>query len=162
MVSFPCSTFCPEVPAKYHCVISSALARWVVSGTGINGERSYGALDPIGHTLPLAGSPSFIANKTGNNSFSLNFTANVEFNNSVTVMCVDQADTNSNTNVRQCIIELKGKRGKLLLSVTISTGPPTTSPSSLSYTDINSTSVTISWSPSSEECLDYYNVTVTN
>ena len=43
-----------------------------------------------------------------------------------------------------------------------STGPPTTSPSSLSCITISSTSVTISWSPSSEQCLDYYNVTVTN
>ena len=50
----------------------------------------------------------------------------------------------------------------MLQSITISKGPPTTSPSSLSYTAINSTSVTISWSPSSEQCLDYYNVTVTN
>ena len=44
----------------------------------------------------------------------------------------------------------------------ISTGPPTTSPSSLSCSVISSTSVNISWSPSSEQCLDYYNVTVTN
>ena len=47
--------------------------------------------------------------------------------------------------------------------ITISTGPPTTSPSLLSYTAISSTtSVTISWSPSLEKCLDYYNVTVTD
>ena len=161
-MSFPCSIFCPEVPAIYHCVITSAQVRWSVSGTGINGERSFGAGDPIGRTLLLFGSPSFIANKTSNNSFSLNFTANVEFNNSVTVMCLDLADSNSNTDSRLCIIELEGKREKLLLSITISTGPPTTSPSSLSYTAISSTSVTISWSPSSEQCLDYYNVTVTN
>ena len=32
----------------------------------------------------------------------------------------------------------------------------------MSYTAISSTSVNISWSPSSEQCLDYYNVTVTN
>ena len=161
-MSFPCSIFCPEVPAIYHCVITSAQVRWSVSGTGINGERSYGASDPIGRTLPLLGSPSFIVNKTSNNSFSLNFTANIEFNNSVTVTCVDQADSNSNTDSRQCIFELKGKREKLLLSITILTGPPTTSPSSLSYTAISATSVTISWSPSSEQCLDYYSVTVTN
>ena len=46
--------------------------------------------------------------------------------------------------------------------LTISTGPPTTSPSSLSYTAISSTSVSISWSPSLEQCLDYYSVTVTD
>ena len=32
----------------------------------------------------------------------------------------------------------------------------------MSYTAISSTSVTISWSPSSEKCLDYSSVTVTN
>ena len=32
----------------------------------------------------------------------------------------------------------------------------------MSYTPISSTSVTISWSPSSEQCLDYYSVNVTN
>ena len=42
------------------------------------------------------------------------------------------------------------------------TGPPTTSPGPLSYTAISSTSVTIFWSPSSEQCLNYYRVTVTN
>ena len=42
------------------------------------------------------------------------------------------------------------------------TGPPTTSPSLMSYTAINSTSITISWSPSSEQCLDYYSVTIFN
>ena len=44
----------------------------------------------------------------------------------------------------------------------ISTGPPTTSPSLLSYTAISSISVNISWSPYSEQCLDYYSVTVAN
>ena len=49
----------------------------------------------------------------------------------------------------------------MLQLITISTGPPVTSPSLLSYTAISSTSVTISWS-SSEQCLDYYRVIVTN
>ena len=107
MVSFPCLTFCPEVPAEYHCVITSAVARWTVSGS-VSGVNSFGAADPIGHTLPIGS--SFTANKTGSNSFSLNFTANVVFNNSVTVECRDQVDSNSNTNSRQCTIELVGKR----------------------------------------------------
>ena len=50
----------------------------------------------------------------------------------------------------------------MLQLITISTGSPTTSPSLLPYDAISSTSVTISWSPSLEQCLDYYNVTVTN
>ena len=86
VVSFPCQTFCPEVPAIYHCVITSAQARWDVSGS-VSGVNSFGAADPIGHTLPVVS--SFTANKTGSTSFSLNFTANVEFNNSVTVECRD-------------------------------------------------------------------------
>ena len=32
----------------------------------------------------------------------------------------------------------------------------------MSYTAISSTSLTISWSPSSERCLDYYSVIITN
>ena len=111
MVSLSCPTFCPEVPAIYHCVITSALARWEISGN-VSGVTSFGAGDAIGHTLPVGS--SFTANKTGSNSFSLNFTANVEFNNSVTVECRDQVDGNSNTNSKQCSIMLEGKRGKLL------------------------------------------------
>ena len=107
LVSFPCPTFCPEVPAVYHCVITSALSRWEVSGS-VSGVTSFGAGDAIGHTLSVGS--SFTANKTGSTSFSLNFTANVEFNNSVTVECRDQADGNSNTNSRQCTIILEGKR----------------------------------------------------
>ena len=82
----------------------------------------------------------FTGNKTGITSFSLNFTADVEFNNSVTVTCQDQANDNNS----------------------LLTGPPTTSPSLLSDNAINFTSVNISWSPFSEQCLDYYYVTVTN
>ena len=50
----------------------------------------------------------------------------------------------------------------MLQLITISTGPPTTSPSLLSYTAISSISVNISWSPSSEQCLAYYRVAVIN
>ena len=106
VVSFPCPTFCLEVPAIYHCVITSAVARLTVSGS-VSGVNSFGAADAIGHTLPVGN--SFTANKTGSNSFSLNFIANVEFNNSVTVDCRDQNDGNSSTNSRQCTIELEGE-----------------------------------------------------
>ena len=109
VVSFPCLTFCPEVPAIYHCVITSTLARLTVSGS-VSGANSFGAADAIGHTLPI--SSSFTANKTGSNSFSLNFIANVEFNNSVTVECQDMANGNSNTNSRLCTIKLEGKKVK--------------------------------------------------
>ena len=50
----------------------------------------------------------------------------------------------------------------IIYKCAFSTGPPTISPSSLSYTAISSTSVNISWSPSSEQCLHHYSVTVTN
>ena len=53
---------------------------------------------------------SFTANKTGSTSFSLNFIAEVQFNNSVNVTCSDTTDANINTNSRQCTIELEGIR----------------------------------------------------
>ena len=84
-------------------MITSSVARWEVSGS-VSGVNSFGAADAIGHTLPVGS--SFTANKTGSNSFSLNFTANVEFNNSVTVDCRDLANGNS----IQCTIKLVGKR----------------------------------------------------
>ena len=70
----------------------------------LGGQATYSASDPIG-TLKQIGS-FFTANKTGNTSFSLNFTADVEFNNSVTITCQDL----SNGNSKQCTIELEGKR----------------------------------------------------
>ena len=109
MVSLNCPTLCSVVLAKYHCVITSTQARWTVSGS-VSGANSFGAGDPIGHTLQVGS--SFTANKTGSNSFSLNFIANVELNNNVTVECSDLADGNSNTNSRQCTIELEGKKVK--------------------------------------------------
>ena len=43
---FPCPTFCPEVSAIYHCVITSAIARWAVSGS-VSGTNSFSTNDPI-------------------------------------------------------------------------------------------------------------------
>ena len=105
MVSFPCPTFCPEVPAIYQCVITSALSRWTVNGS-VSGTNSFSGVNAIGHTLQVGS--FFTSNKTGSNSFSLKFEANTDFNNSVTVECRDLADDNSNTNSRQCTIELEG------------------------------------------------------
>ena len=110
VVSFNCPTFCPEVLAKYHCVITSAQVRWEITGSYTD-DTSYGAADAIGLLKQVGNSP-FTANKTGSNSFSLIFTANVEFNNIVTVICTDLADGNSVTNRIQCTIELKGKKQK--------------------------------------------------
>ena len=108
-MNFSCPKFCPELPAIYHCVISSALARWEVSGSA-SGVNSYLASDPVGMTRSVGS--SFTANKTGSTSFSLNFTAEAQFNNSVNVTCSDTTDANMNTNSRQCTVELEGKRGK--------------------------------------------------
>ena len=105
MVSFPCPTFCPEVPAIYHCVITSSVSRWAVSGS-VSGTNSFSTNDPIGRTIPVGN--SFIANKTGTTSFSLKFTANVEFNDSVNIECQDLISGNS----RQCTIALEGKKVK--------------------------------------------------
>ena len=109
IVSFSCPIFCPEVSATYHCVITSTLAQWDVSGSA-SGSDSYLGVDPIG-MIRSVGS-SFTANKTGSTSFSLNFNAEAQFNNSVNVTCIDAADPNSNTNSKQCTIKLEGKREK--------------------------------------------------
>ena len=109
MVSFPCPTTCPEVQVKYECVITSQTAQWNVSSSfGVGGHTTYGANDPIGLTKQI--SIFFTANKTGSTSFSLNFTADVDFNNSVMVICRDGDDPNKSTSSRQCTIELVGKR----------------------------------------------------
>ena len=103
MVSFPCPTFCPEIQAKYVCNITSQIVQWNVNSF-FGGQTTYDASDDIGLTKQI--SSFFTANKTGSTSFSLNFTADVEFNNSVTITCQDL----SNSNGRQCTIELEGKR----------------------------------------------------
>ena len=45
-----------------------------------------------------------------------------------------------------------------LLSDTLSTSPTIPVPG---YTDISFNSVTLSWNPSTEQCIDHYNITVT-
>ena len=90
-------------------MITSAQAQWEISG-GAGGINSFSAGDAIGRTIPVGN--FFTAKKTGSNSFSLNFNANVEFSNTVVADCHDLADDNGNTNSRQCIVELEGKRGK--------------------------------------------------
>ena len=104
-MSFPCPTFCPEVPAQYQCVITSESLLWAVSGS-VSGSASYDENDNIGRIKQLGS--FFTANKTGSNSFSLNFIADVEFNSSVIVRCQDLTDTNS----VQCTIEIEGKNIK--------------------------------------------------
>ena len=105
VVSFNCTTFCPEVPAIYHCVITSSIPRLTVSGS-VSGANSFAGNADIGDTIPIGS--SFTAIKTGSTSFSLNFTAKIDFNNSVTVECLDL----SGGNGRQCTIELEGKKVK--------------------------------------------------
>ena len=109
MVSFNCTTFCPEVLAKYHCVVTGTQAQWIVTDSGDSDSNLLPGNANIGDTR-LVGS-SFTINKTGSNSFSLSFTANVQFNNSVNVTCEDVIIADS----RQCTIMLEGKRGKLIL-----------------------------------------------
>ena len=106
VMSFPCPTFCPEVPAIYHCVITSAVARFELTGS-ITDDTSYLATDPVGRIRSVGS--SFTANKTDSTSFSLNFNAEAQFNNSINVTCFDSNDANMNTNSRQCTIELEGK-----------------------------------------------------
>ena len=112
VVSLNCPKFCPEVPAIYHCVITSERLTLSVTGS-FGGVITYVQNDDIGTLKPIGS--SFTANKTGNTSFSLIFTAEVKFNNSAGVICADQADGNTNTNSRQCGIELEGKINSILI-----------------------------------------------
>ena len=106
MVSFNCSTFCPETEAKYHCEITSQASEWTVSGS-VSGSTTYRSIDAIGLLKPIGS--SFTANKTSSISISLKFTANVEFNNNVNVTCLDQNDADPNTSSRQCTIKIESK-----------------------------------------------------
>ena len=115
MVSFPCLTFCPEVPAIYHCVITGTTSRWRINGGVSNGEITYLSNEDIGLLKQV--SSSFTANKTGSNSLSLNFTAEIEYNNSVTVECLDLDD--NTVNGRQCTIILEGKNKTLTNNIVI-------------------------------------------
>ena len=105
MVNFPCPTTCPEVQVKYKCDITSQVAQWNVSGD-FGGQTTYSKSDSVGLIKQI--SSFFTANKTGSTSFSVNFTADVEFNNSVIITCQDLTNGDS----KQCIVELEGKRGK--------------------------------------------------
>ena len=109
VVSLSCTRFCPEVLAEYYCEVTGTLglAQWTISGS-VDGTESYGAGDAIGRIRSVG--DFFSANKTGITSFSLNFTADVEFNNSVMVECRDLTDSDPNTRQRQCTIKLEGKR----------------------------------------------------
>ena len=77
MVSCNCITFCPEVPAIYHCVITNTGPQWTVSGSGVSGYVSFASNAAIEYNLPFG--RSFTAIKTGSNSFRLKFIANIEF-----------------------------------------------------------------------------------
>ena len=104
-MNFPCPTTCPEVQVKYECDITSQAVQLNVS-SNYGGQTTYSASDSIGMIKPIGS--FFTANKTGSTSFSVNFTADIEFNNSVIITCQDLTNGDS----KQCIVELEGKRGK--------------------------------------------------
>ena len=53
--------FLIEVPAIYHCVITSTVLQWEVNGN-VSGANSFGTTEGIRHTLPVG--DSFTATKT--------------------------------------------------------------------------------------------------
>ena len=88
-------------------MITGTASRWRVNGGGvINNEVTYIPNEDIGLIKTVTN--SFTANKTGSNSLSLSFTAKVEYNNSVTVECLDL--DNNTVNGIQCTLTLDGKR----------------------------------------------------
>ena len=110
-MGFSCTSstrFCPNVPSKITCNTTSPAIRWELSGE-IDDEISFSAVDPVGTNETSGPNDDFTAIKTGSTSFILTFTSVIEFDNSITVMCTDLADPNTNTNDASCIIMIYGK-----------------------------------------------------
>ena len=107
-MGFSCTSstrFCPNVPSEITCTTTSSLIRWDVTGD-VTGVNTFGGSAMIGDTIPVG--YKFTAIKADETSFILNFTSQIEFNNSVTVMCRDLGDGDSDS----CIIMLYGKSKK--------------------------------------------------
>ena len=168
-MDFSCTSstrFCPNVPSEIICNTTSPVIRWGLSGD-INDDITFGAVDPVDTNRTSDLDDDFTAIKTGSTSFILKFTSLIEFNDkSITVMCTDQNDGNPNTNDASCTIMIYGMKYinksscfiNHLLSDTPSTSPTIPVPG---YTDISFNSVTLSWNPSTEQCIDHYSITVT-
>jgi len=109
-VDFSCtssSRFCPNVPSVITCETTNAVISWDITGD-VTGSVSFSVIDPVGTTTLVT--DGFIAIKTDVTSFSLNFSSQVEFNNSVIVTCNDLNDVNPNSNDESCTIMNYGKK----------------------------------------------------
>ena len=105
---FSCSSstqFCPNIHSEITCNTTGAIIRWDVTGD-VTGTNTFAGSAIIGTTIPVG--DEFTAIKTDGTSFILNFTSQIEFNNSVTVICTDLGDGDSDS----CIIMLYGKINK--------------------------------------------------
>ena len=160
VIWFSCQATCPGVLTQYDCRINSSRAKFTITGKSVSGTTLFRPHDPVGQVRRVG--RYFNATKTDNNAFTLDFIAEVKYNDKVTVECTDMND-NSDHNSKQCPIVIKGNLKQLYLvkhlSI-LSTDPPSRSPHSLSYLALNTTSVVISWSSIwySYMCVDYYRV----
>ena len=110
-MSFSCTSstlFCPLVPSEITCDTINSVIRWAVTGDLTSGVNNFAVANVIGTTKPVG--DQFTAIKTGNTSFILNLTSQIEFDNSVTVTCIDLVDINPNTAVASCTIMLYGMK----------------------------------------------------
>ena len=109
-MSFSCTSstlFCPLVPSEITCDTTNSVIRWAVTGD-LTGVNDFAVTNVIGTTKPVG--DQFTAIKTGNTSFILNFTSQIEFDNSITVTCIDLLDINPNTADTSCTIMLYGMK----------------------------------------------------
>ena len=111
-MDFSCTSstrFCPNVPSEITCNTTSPVIRWELSGD-IDDDINFGAVDPVDTNRTSDQNDDFTAIKTGSTSFILKFTSLIEFDNSITVMCTDQNDGNTNTNDASCTIMIYGMK----------------------------------------------------
>ena len=107
-MDFSCTSstrFCPNVSSEITCDTTSPAIEWDLSGD-IDDDISFGAADPVGTNKTSDENDDFIAIKTGSTSFILKFTSQIEFDNSLTVMCTDLLGGDPDS----CIIMLYGKK----------------------------------------------------
>ena len=112
ILEFSCTSstrFCPNIPSEITCNTTSPVIRWDLSGD-IDDEVLFTSLDDIGTNKTSDQNDDFTAIKTGSTSLILNFTSQIEFDNSLTVTCTDLADGDPNTNDDSCTIMIYGMK----------------------------------------------------
>ena len=107
-MGFSCTSstrFCPNVPSEITCNTTSPVISWGLSGD-IDDQIAFSIVDSVGTNKTSDQNDKFTAIKTGSTSFILNFTSQIEFDNSLTVMCTDLNGGDPDS----CTIMIYGKK----------------------------------------------------